>query len=116
MNTSMTINALAAWLLASMSRWLMNKAPIAKASGHDAERHHQGISSRGTYILPAGLPLKLTADTIAWCLQETPKWNLMNVCSPFAGSRRDAGTQELVYALATAIAVPMKEEARRNAR
>ncbi|HVY86271.1 MAG TPA: protein meaA [Caulobacterales bacterium] len=106
MNTSMTINAPAAWLIALY-------ATLAEEQGADW-RQLQGTTqndiikeylSRGTYIFPPKPSLKLTADTIAWCLHETPKWNAMNVCSYHLQEAGATPEQELAFALATAIAV-----------
>ncbi len=106
MNTSMTINAPAAWLLALY---------VALADEQSASRKMlQGTTqndiikeylSRGTYIFPPKPSLKLTADTIAWCLSETPKFNAMNVCSYHLQEAGATPEQELAFALATAIAV-----------
>jgi ethylmalonyl-CoA mutase len=106
MNTSMTINAPAAWLLALY---------VALADEQGADRRKlQGTTqndlikeylSRGTYVFPPGPSLRLTADTIAWCLKETPKFNPMNVCSYHLQEAGATPDQELAYALATAIAV-----------
>jgi (2R)-ethylmalonyl-CoA mutase len=106
MNTSMTINAPAAWLLALY---------VALADEQGADRRKlQGTTqndlikeylSRGTYVFPPAPSLKLTADTIAWCLKETPKFNPMNVCSYHLQEAGATPEQELAFALATAIAV-----------
>jgi ethylmalonyl-CoA mutase len=106
MNTSMTINAPAAWLLALY---------VALADETNASREAlQGTTqndvvkeylSRGTYIFPPAPSLKLTADTIAWCLTETPKWNPTNICSYHLQEAGATPEQELAFALATAIAV-----------
>ncbi|MGE0046775.1 MAG: methylmalonyl-CoA mutase family protein [Hyphomonadaceae bacterium] len=106
MNTSMTINAPAAWLMALY---------VALADEQGADRKKlQGTTqndiikeylSRGTYIFPPKPSLKLTADTIAWCLTETPKWNATNVCSYHLQEAGATPAQELAFALATAIAV-----------
>jgi ethylmalonyl-CoA mutase len=103
MNTSMTINAPAAWLLALY---------VALADEQGADRKKlQGTTqndivkeylSRGTFVFPPGPSLKLTADTIAWCLKETPKWNPMNVCSYHLQEAGATPDQELAFALATA--------------
>jgi ethylmalonyl-CoA mutase len=113
MNTSMTINAPAAWLLALY---------VALADETGAERKAlQGTTqndvikeylSRGTYIFPPAPSLKLTADTIAWCLAETPKWNATNVCSYHLQEAGATPEQELAFALATAIAVLDEVKAR----
>jgi (2R)-ethylmalonyl-CoA mutase len=102
----MTINAPAAWLLALY---------VALADEQGADRRKlQGTTqndilkeylSRGTYIFPPKPSLKLTADTIAWGLAETPKFNTMNVCSYHLQEAGATPEQELAFALATAIAV-----------
>ncbi|MES1200151.1 MAG: protein meaA [Pseudomonadota bacterium] len=116
MNTSMTINAPAAWLIALY-------AALADAQGADRNKL-QGTTqndiikeylSRGTYIFPPKPSLKLTADTIAWCLHETPKWNAMNVCSYHLQEAGATPEQELAFALATAIAVLDEVKARYGA-
>jgi ethylmalonyl-CoA mutase len=106
MNTSMTINAPAAWMLALY---------VALADEQGADRKKlQGTTqndlikeylSRGTYVFPPAPSLKLTADMIAWCLKETPKFNPMNVCSYHLQEAGATPEQELAFALATAIAV-----------
>jgi (2R)-ethylmalonyl-CoA mutase len=106
MNTSMTINAPAAWLIALYAALADEQgASRAKLQGTTQNDILKEYLSRGTYVFPPGPSLKLTADTISWCLAEMPKWNAMNVCSYHlqeAGARPD---QELAFALATAIAV-----------
>ncbi|MDX2234813.1 MAG: methylmalonyl-CoA mutase family protein, partial [Hyphomonadaceae bacterium] len=113
MNTSMTINAPAAWLLALY-------VALADETGAD-RKALQGTTqndvvkeylSRGTYIFPPGPSLKLTADTIAWCLKETPKWNPTNICSYHLQEAGATPDQELAFALATAIAVLDEVKAR----
>jgi (2R)-ethylmalonyl-CoA mutase len=113
MNTSMTINAPAAWLLALY---------VALADETNASRKAlQGTTqndvvkeylSRGTYIFPPAPSLKLTADTIAWCLHETPKWNPTNICSYHLQEAGATPEQELAFAMATAIAVLDEVKAR----
>lgn len=106
MNTSMTINAPAAWLLAMY---------VALADEQGADRKKlQGTTqndlikeylSRGTYIFPPGPSLRLIGDMIAWCYREVPKWNPMNVCSYHLQEAGATPEQELAFALATAISV-----------
>ena len=106
MNTSMTINAPAAWLLALY---------IATAEAQGVERAKlQGTTqndiikeylSRGTYIFPPEPSLRLTADTIGFTYREVPKWNPMNVCSYHLQEAGATPVQELAFALANAIAV-----------
>ena len=106
MNTSMTINAPAAWLLALYVALAdeqgANRKKLTGTTQNDIIKEYL---SRGTYVFPPGPSLKLTADTIAWCLSETPKWNPMNVCSYHLQEAGATPDQELAFALATAIAV-----------
>ncbi len=106
MNTSMTINAPAAWLLSLY---------IAAAEAQGADRARlQGTTqndiikeylSRGTYIFPPEPSLRLTADTIGFTYREVPKWNPMNVCSYHLQEAGATPVQELAFALANAVAV-----------
>jgi (2R)-ethylmalonyl-CoA mutase len=106
MNTSMTINATAAWLLALY---------IAVADEQGAARKDlQGTTqndiikeylSRGTYVFPPGPSMRLTRDVILFTTREMPKWNPMNVCSYHLQEAGATPVQEVAYALATAIAV-----------
>jgi (2R)-ethylmalonyl-CoA mutase len=106
MNTSMTINATAAWLLALY---------IAVADEQGAERRAlQGTTqndiikeylSRGTYVFPPAPSMRLTKDVILFTTAELPKWNPMNVCSYHLQEVGATPVQELAFALATAIAV-----------
>jgi len=106
MNTSMTINAPAAWLLALY---------IATAESQGVERARlQGTTqndivkeylSRGTYIFPPESSLRLTADTIGFTYREVPRWNPMNVCSYHLQEAGATPMQELAFSLANAIAV-----------
>ena len=106
MNTSMTINAPAAWLLALY-------VALADERGDD-RRKLRGTTqndivkeylSRGTYVFPPEPSLRLIADMVSWCYREVPKWNPMNVCSYHLQEAGATPEQELAYALATAIAV-----------
>jgi (2R)-ethylmalonyl-CoA mutase len=106
MNTSMTINATAPWLLALY---------IAAAEAQGAARRElagttqndiiKEYLSRGTYIFPPAPSLKLTADVIAFSYRELPKWNPINVCSYHLQEAGATPVQEVAYALATAEAV-----------
>ena len=106
MNTSMTINATAPWLMALY---------IATADEQGAPRNQlQGTTqndiikeylARGTYVFPPDASLRLTKDLILFCARETPKWNPINVCSYHLQEAGATPVQELSYALATAIAV-----------
>jgi (2R)-ethylmalonyl-CoA mutase len=106
MNTSMTINATAAWLLALY-------VAVADEQGVPRERL-QGTTqndiikeylSRGTYVFPPQPSMKLITDTIAFSCRHMPKWNPMNVCSYHLQEAGATPVQELAFALATAVAV-----------
>ena len=81
MNTSMTINATAPWLLSLYMRWPKNGRGYRAASGHGPERPDEGNTfSRGTYICPPKPSLAMTRMSPEYCT-ECPEWNRMNVCS-----------------------------------
>ncbi|MGD9981564.1 MAG: methylmalonyl-CoA mutase family protein [Hyphomonadaceae bacterium] len=106
MNTSMTINAPAAWLLALYVALAEEQgADPKKLTGTTQNDILKEYLSRGTYIFPPAPSLKLTADTIAWSLDTIPKWNPMNVCSYHLQEAGATPEQELAFALAAAIAV-----------
>jgi (2R)-ethylmalonyl-CoA mutase len=106
MNTSMTINAPAAWLLALYVALADEQgAPRTSLQGTTQNDVVKEYLSRGTYIFPPKPSLKLTADKISWALRETPKWNATNVCSYHLQEAGATPEQELAFALATAIAV-----------
>ncbi|CAA7611569.1 Protein MeaA [Candidatus Terasakiella magnetica] len=106
MNTSMTINAPAAWLLslyiAATERQGASRASLNGTTQNDVIKEYL---SRGTYIFAPQPSLKLTSDIIAFTYREVPKWNPMNVCSYHLQEAGATPEQELAYALATAIAV-----------
>ncbi|MEZ5994998.1 MAG: protein meaA [Hyphomonadaceae bacterium] len=113
MNTSMTINAPAAWLIALYATLAQEQgADLKKLAGTTQNDILKEYLSRGTYIFPPAPSLKLTADTIAWCLDATPKWNAMNVCSYHLQEAGATPEQELAFALAAAIAVLDEVKAR----
>jgi (2R)-ethylmalonyl-CoA mutase len=113
MNTSMTINAPAAWLLALYVALAEEQgADPAKLTGTTQNDILKEYLSRGTYIFPPAPSLKLTADTIAWSLKTIPKWNPMNVCSYHLQEAGATPEQELAFALAAAIAVLDEVKAR----
>ncbi len=113
MNTSMTINAPAPWLLALY---------IAAAEGQGADPSSlrgttqndvlKEFLSRGTYIFPPEPSLRLTADTIEYTVRHMPKWNPMNVCSYHLQEAGATPVQEIAFSLANAFAV-LDEVARR---
>jgi (2R)-ethylmalonyl-CoA mutase len=106
MNTSMTINATAAWLLALY---------IVAAESHEiAPDRLQGTTqndilkeylSRGTYAFPPGPSMRLIADTIAYTVTHVPKWNPINICSYHLQEAGATPVQEIAYAMSNAIAV-----------
>ena len=106
MNTSMTINATAAWLLALYVATAEEQgAPRAVLTGTTQNDIIKEYLSRGTYVFPPRPSLKLTTDTITFSAREMPKWNPVNVCSYHLQEAGATPVQELSYALATAIAV-----------
>jgi len=106
MNTSMTINATAPWLLALyIAAAEQQGASRAQLSGTTQNDIIKEYLSRGTYIFPPAPSMRLTTDMIAFTYREVPKWNPMNVCSYHLQEAGATPVQELAYALATAIAV-----------
>jgi ethylmalonyl-CoA mutase len=103
MNTSMTINATAPWLLAlyivAAERQGADRAKLAGTVQNDLIKEYL---SRGTYIFPPRPSLKLTADVIAFTYREMPRWNPVNVCSYHLQEAGATPVQELAYALAAA--------------
>jgi ethylmalonyl-CoA mutase len=106
MNTSMTINATAAWLLGmyvALARERgVDPALLAGTTQNDIVKEYL---SRGTYIFPPGPSARLTVDTVAYTVQHVPKWNPINVCSYHLQEAGATPVQEIAYALATACAV-----------
>ena len=106
MNTSMTINAPAAWMLslyiAAAERQGASRKVLQGTTQNDVIKEYL---SRGTYIFAPAPSLRLTSDVIAFTVSEVPKWNPMNVCSYHLQEAGATPEQELAYALATAIAV-----------
>jgi ethylmalonyl-CoA mutase len=106
MNTSMTINAPAAWLLALyIATAEAQGVARAKLQGTTQNDVIKEYLSRGTYIFPPEPSLRLTADTIGFTYREVPKWNPMNVCSYHLQEAGATPVQELAFSLANAIAV-----------
>jgi (2R)-ethylmalonyl-CoA mutase len=106
MNTSMTINAPAAWLLSLYIACAESQGIDRKAlQGTTQNDIIKEYLSRGTYIFPPQPSLKLTADVIAFTYREVPKWNPMNVCSYHLQEAGATPVQELAFALANAIAI-----------
>ena len=106
MNTSMTINATAAWLMALYIATADEQgAPRSQLQGTTQNDIIKEYLARGSYVFPPDASLRLTKDLILFCARETPKWNPMNVCSYHLQEAGATPVQELSYALATAIAV-----------
>src|SRR5512138_1834836 len=106
MNTSMTINATAAWLLALY-------IVVAEENGID-QSGLQGTTqndilkeylSRGTYAFPPGPSMRLIADMVAYTVEHVPKWNPINICSYHLQAAVATPVQEIAYAMSTAIGV-----------
>ncbi len=106
MNTSMTINATAAWLFALYIAVADEQgAPRGKLTGTIQNDIIKEYLSRGTYVFPPEPSLRLTRDTIVFSCREVPKWNPINVCSYHLQEAGATPVQELAFALATAIAI-----------
>jgi (2R)-ethylmalonyl-CoA mutase len=106
MNTSMTINATAPWLLALYIAVAEEQgADVSKLQGTVQNDLIKEYLSRGTYICPPKPSLKMIADVAEYCYTNVPKWNPMNVCSYHLQEAGATPEQELAFALATAISV-----------
>ncbi|WP_170606024.1 protein meaA [Ruegeria arenilitoris] len=106
MNTSMTINATAPWLLALYIAVAEEQgAKVSELQGTVQNDLIKEYLSRGTYVCPPKPSLKMIADVAEYCYSNVPKWNPMNVCSYHLQEAGATPEQELAYALATAIAV-----------
>ena len=106
MNTSMTINATAPWLfglyVANAERQGIDASALAGTTQNDIVKE---FLARGTYIFPPDASRRLTVDLVAHTVRHVPKWNPINVCSYHLQEAGATPTQELAYALATAIGV-----------
>ena len=106
MNTSMTINATAAWLLAlyvaNAEAQGIEPSDLRGTTQNDIVKEYL---SRGTYIFPPDASRRLIVDMVAWCANHAPKWNPINVCSYHLQEAGATPVQEIAYALATAIGV-----------
>ncbi len=106
MNTSMTINATAAWLLglyiANAQDHGIDPRVLSGTTQNDIVKEYL---SRGTFIFPPQPSRRLTVDTIAYTVRNVPKWNPINVCSYHLQEAGATPAQEVAYALATAIGV-----------
>jgi (2R)-ethylmalonyl-CoA mutase len=106
MNTSMTINATAAWLLAlyiaAAERQGADPKTLSGTTQNDIIKEYL---SRGTYAFPPEPSLRLISDTIAYSVDAIPKWNPINICSYHLQEAGATPVQEIAYAMANAIAV-----------
>ncbi|MEX2205948.1 MAG: methylmalonyl-CoA mutase family protein [Myxococcota bacterium] len=106
MNTSMTINATAAWLLALYvavaERHGVARSALSGTTQNDIVKEYL---SRGTYVFPPRPSLDLTRQTIEWTVEQVPKWNPINICSYHLQEVGATPVQEVAFALANAMAV-----------
>ena len=106
MNTSMTINATAMWLMALYvtvaDEQGADRCALAGTTQNDIIKEYL---SRGTYVFPPGPSMRLTTDMIAWSVANTPKWNPINICSYHLQEAGATPVQEVAFAMATATAV-----------
>src|SRR5687768_2724747 len=106
MNTSMTINATAMWLLALYQVVAEEQgAPPGSLGGTTQNDIIKEYLSRGTYVFPPGPSLRLITDMVAYTVSEIPKWNPTNICSYHLQEAGATPVQEIAYSLCTAIAV-----------
>jgi (2R)-ethylmalonyl-CoA mutase len=113
MNTSMTINATAAWLLALyMATAEENGVDYGALQGTTQNDIIKEFLSRGTYAFPPGPSMRLIADMIAFTVDEVPKWNPINICSYHLQEAGATPVQEIAFAMSTARAV--LDEARKR--
>jgi (2R)-ethylmalonyl-CoA mutase len=106
MNTSMTINATAAWLLAlyvvAAEEQGVDQAALQGTTQNDILKEYL---SRGTYAFPPAPSMRLIADMVAYTVTEIPKWNPINICSYHLQEAGATPVQEIAYAMSNAIAV-----------
>jgi (2R)-ethylmalonyl-CoA mutase len=106
MNTSMTINATAAWLLSlyvvAAEEQGVDQKLLQGTTQNDILKEYL---SRGTYAFPPSPSLRLIADTIAYTVEHIPKWNPINICSYHLQEAGATPVQEIAYAMSNAIAV-----------
>lgn len=106
MNTSMTINATAMWLLALYQVVAEEQgADPGKLQGTTQNDIVKEYLSRGTHVFPPGPSLRLTTDMITYTVNHIPKWNPINICSYHLQEAGATPVQEIAYAMSTAIAV-----------
>ncbi|MCB0827660.1 MAG: protein meaA [Solirubrobacterales bacterium] len=113
MNTSMTINAVAAWMLglyvATAEKSGVNRAELKGTTQNDIIKEYL---SRGTYAFPPEPSMRLIADTVAFTVNEVPDWNPVNICSYHLQEAGATPIQEIAYAISTAVAVLDEVKAR----
>ena len=106
MNTSMTINATAAWLLAlyivTAEAEGVDQAELSGTTQNDIIKE---FLARGTYAFPPGPSMRLIADMIAYTVEQVPKWNPINICSYHLQEAGATPVQEIAFAMSNAIAV-----------
>jgi (2R)-ethylmalonyl-CoA mutase len=113
MNTSMTINATAAWLLGLYCAVAEeNGVPLSDLKGTTQNDIIKEYLSRGTYAFPPGPSMRLIADTVAFSVSDIPSWNPTNICSYHLQEAGATPVQEIAYALSTGIAVLDEVKAR----
>jgi (2R)-ethylmalonyl-CoA mutase len=114
MNTSMTINATAMWLLALYQAVAIEQAEGTGANPDEVLRQLAGTTqndiikeylSRGTYVFPPAPSMRLITDMVAYTVTAMPKWNPINICSYHLQEAGATPEQEIAYAISTAIAV-----------
>jgi len=110
MNTSMTINATAMWLLAiyqvvALEHSGGDEAVLAKLSGTTQNDIVKEYLSRGTYVFPPAASMRLTTDLITYTVANMPRWNPINICSYHLQEAGATTVQEIAFAMSTAIAV-----------
>ncbi len=113
MNTSMTINATAAWLL-GLYVTVAEESGVERSSLSGTTQNDiiKEYLSRGTYAFPPEPSLRLIADMVAFSVNEVPRWNPTNICSYHLQEAGATPVQEIAYALSTAIAVLDEVKAR----
>ena len=113
MNTSMTINAVAAWMLglyvAAAEKTGVDRSELTGTTQNDIIKEYL---SRGTYAFPPEPSMRLIADMVAFSVNEVPSWNPINICSYHLQEAGATPVQEIAYALSNAIAVLDEVKAR----
>jgi (2R)-ethylmalonyl-CoA mutase len=106
MNSNLTINATAAWLLAlyvaAAERQGVRASDLKGTTQNDIVKEYL---SRGTYVFPPEASLRLTSDIVTYAVDAIPRWNPVNICSYHLQEAGATPTQEIAYAMANAVAV-----------